>query len=254
MKRLFLLWFLICSSTAFAQQPVNNAQVGGTATDTNSGNKSAGTQRVVIATDQPQLTNKLLVTPDSVALPANQSVNVSQINGVTPLMGNGVTGTGSHRVTVASDNTPFAVKTDQTTHGTTDLVAADVTKIGGTAVVADPCEALAKTQVAISQTASTKVISAAASKKNYICSLVIVAGAAEIVNVVEGTGTTCGTGTAAIVGSTTAANGMSFAANGGLSAIGGNKTAIVGSGTNVDTCLSQSTTSRVAGWLTYVQQ
>lgn len=48
---------------------------------------------------------KLLVTPDSVALPANQSVNVSQINGVTPLMGNGTTGTGSPRVTIASDNT-----------------------------------------------------------------------------------------------------------------------------------------------------
>ena len=60
--------------------------------------------------------------------------NIKQINGVTPLMGNGVTGTGSQRVTVASDNTPFAVKTDQTTHGTTDLVAADITKINGTAV------------------------------------------------------------------------------------------------------------------------
>lgn len=32
--------------------------------DGNSGNKSAGTLRVVIATDQPALTNKLLVTPD----------------------------------------------------------------------------------------------------------------------------------------------------------------------------------------------
>lgn len=78
--------------------------VAGTTTDTNSGNKSAGTQRVVLATDQPALTNKLLVTPDSVALPANQSVNVSQINAVTPLMGNGTTGTGSLRVTLASDN------------------------------------------------------------------------------------------------------------------------------------------------------
>lgn len=87
----------------------NLAQVAGTATDVNSGLKSAGTIRVVIATDQPALTNKLLVTPDSVALPANQSVNVSQINAVTPLMGNGVTGTGSPRVTIASDNTAFAV-------------------------------------------------------------------------------------------------------------------------------------------------
>lgn len=33
------------------------------------------------------------------------SVNVSQINGVTPLMGNGATGTGSLRVTLADDNT-----------------------------------------------------------------------------------------------------------------------------------------------------
>lgn len=41
------------------------------------------------------------------ALVANQSVNVAQINGITPLMGNGVTGTGSQRVTIASDNTAF---------------------------------------------------------------------------------------------------------------------------------------------------
>jgi hypothetical protein len=40
---------------------------------------------------------------------SNQSVNVAQINGVTPLMGNGVTGTGSPRVTIASDNTAFTV-------------------------------------------------------------------------------------------------------------------------------------------------
>src|SRR5882724_11481245 len=91
----------------------NETQVAGTAMDVNSGNKSAGTQRVVVATDQPALTNKLLVTPDSVALPANQSVNVSQINAVTPLMGNGVTGTGSPRVTIASDNTAFSVNAAQ---------------------------------------------------------------------------------------------------------------------------------------------
>lgn len=74
-----------------------------TTVDTNSGAKSASTLRVVLATDQPQLTAKLLVTPDSVALPANQSVNVAQINAVTPLMGAGATGTGSQRVTLATD-------------------------------------------------------------------------------------------------------------------------------------------------------
>lgn len=39
------------------------------------------------------------------SLSSNASTNVSQINAVTPLMGNGVTGTGSLRVTIASDNT-----------------------------------------------------------------------------------------------------------------------------------------------------
>ena len=67
-----------------ANASTNVAQVAGTATDVNSGLKSAGTIRVVLATDQPALTNKLLVTPDSVALPANQSVNVNQLVGAAP--------------------------------------------------------------------------------------------------------------------------------------------------------------------------
>lgn len=88
-----------------ANQSVNAAQVGGTATDTNSGVKSNGTLRVVLATDQPALTNKLLVTPDSVALPANQSVNVAQMNGVTTSMNAGTSDTGTQRV-VQAQTTP----------------------------------------------------------------------------------------------------------------------------------------------------
>jgi hypothetical protein len=111
----------------FNPKTVNaNAMLAGTAADGNSGNKSAQTMRVVLATDQPQLTNKLLVTPDSVALPANQSVNAAQINGVTPLMGNGTTGTGSPRVTIASDNTAFPVNA---------TLSAETTKVIGTARV-----------------------------------------------------------------------------------------------------------------------
>ena len=41
-------------------------------------------------------------------LEANQSVNVAQINGVTPLMGAGNTGTGSPRVTIATDQAAIA--------------------------------------------------------------------------------------------------------------------------------------------------
>lgn len=87
-----------------ANQSVNVSQVAGTNTDTNSGVKSAGTLRVVLATDQPQLTNKLLVTPDSVALPANQSVNVSQVSGTATSVNNGTTDAGTTRVTLSSDS------------------------------------------------------------------------------------------------------------------------------------------------------
>jgi len=110
-----------------SNQSVNLAQLVGTATDVNSGVKSAGTLRVVLATDQPALTNKLLVTPDSVALPANQSTNVSQINAVTPLMGNGVTGTGSLRVTIASNNTAFTVNNTPTTPTASTISSAATT-------------------------------------------------------------------------------------------------------------------------------
>lgn len=117
-----------------ANQSVNVNQVAGTATDTNSGVKSAGTIRVVLATDQPALTNKLLVTPDSVALPANQSVNVSQMNGVAVTMGNGIAGTGVQRVAIASDNTAFSVIASLTD----SLVNASISAID--AVVAAPAD------------------------------------------------------------------------------------------------------------------
>jgi len=44
-----------------------------------------------------------------VSISGNQAVNVAQINGVTPLMGAGNTGTGSHRVTIASDQAAIPV-------------------------------------------------------------------------------------------------------------------------------------------------
>lgn len=57
---------------------VNVAQLAGTATSVSSGNKDNGTLRVTIATDQVQLTNKLLTTPD---LPALASTSTKQSDG-----------------------------------------------------------------------------------------------------------------------------------------------------------------------------
>lgn len=106
--------------------PVNNSQINGVTPLMGNGVTGTGAQRVTIASDNTAFAvNATLQTGAAVigALSANQSANVAQINGVTALMGNGITGTGSQRVTVASDNTPFPVKIDQTTPGTTNLVA-----------------------------------------------------------------------------------------------------------------------------------
>lgn len=113
-----------------ANQSVNQTQWGGTAVDVNSGTKSAGTVRVVIATDQPALTNKLLVTPDSVALPANQSVNAAQINGVTPLMGAGSTGTGALRTTESGSPTGTQSSVAGTVTADTTILASNAARMG----------------------------------------------------------------------------------------------------------------------------
>jgi hypothetical protein len=69
-------------------------------------NVSAGNALLV---DASATTQPISGTVTVGTFPDNEPFNVAQINGVTPLMGNGVTGTGSQRVTIASDNTAFTV-------------------------------------------------------------------------------------------------------------------------------------------------
>lgn len=67
-----------------ANSSVNVAQLAGTTTDTNSGNKSAGTLRVVLATDQPALTNALKVDGSAVTQPVSGTItaNIGTTNGL----------------------------------------------------------------------------------------------------------------------------------------------------------------------------
>jgi hypothetical protein len=120
----------------------------------------AGTANATVFTVQGIASmTKLLVTPDSIALPANQSVNVSQINAVTPLMGNGVTGTGSQRVTIASDNTAFNV---------------NVGAYPGLPTLAAVPETISATGTT---GATTATLAAAVGKTTYICGFAIRANA-----------------------------------------------------------------------------
>ena len=69
-------------------------------------------------------TNLRPLSMDTTGRPNN---NTAQINGVTPLMGNGIAGTGSQRVSISSDNTAFAVNS---------TLSAETTKVIGTVNVA----------------------------------------------------------------------------------------------------------------------
>lgn len=166
-------------------------------TSVNSGNKDAGTPRFVLATDQPQLTNKLLVTPDSVALPANQSVNESQINGVTPLMNNGSSGTGSQRFNVANDNSAIA----NWGHGATGSAApAGATYLGvnssGNLTGLVGCDSSAFLDMTTATT--TQIVALTSGKSIHVCNVAIQGGGTSTVTLKYGTATNCGTGTTAI--------------------------------------------------------
>ena len=121
------------TTTPPANASTNVAQVAGTATDVNSGAKSAGTMRVVLATDQPALTNKLLVTPDSVALPANQSTNVAQVAGTATDVNSGVKSAGTIRVVLATDQPALTNKLLVTPDALPANQSTNVAQVAGTA-------------------------------------------------------------------------------------------------------------------------
>lgn len=82
---------------------VNQATVG-IALPASGGPVAGGTSTNPIRIDPTGTTPQPVTQSGSWSLAANQSINVAQINGVTPLMGAGNTGTGSHRVTEATDS------------------------------------------------------------------------------------------------------------------------------------------------------
>src|SRR6185369_11518296 len=120
------------STTPPSNASTNVAQVAGTTVDTNSGAKSAGTQRVVIATDQPQLTNALKVDGSGVTQPvsgtvsiqSNASVNLAQIGGTTQSAANVVdSGNAAFKVNcvVGCSSTPGFTDNTAFTAGTTTI-------------------------------------------------------------------------------------------------------------------------------------
>lgn len=88
-----------------ANQSVNMAQINGVAPSMGNGASGTGVQRVTIANDSTGVVGLAAGSNVIGSLAANQSANVAQINGVAPSMGNGASGTGVQRVTIANDST-----------------------------------------------------------------------------------------------------------------------------------------------------
>lgn len=128
----------------------------------------------------------------------------------------------------------------------------DALKVAPTPTSFDPCFMQKKGNVAISQTATTKLVSGIPGQVISVCYARIVAGAAEIPSFWEGTGSACATGTVAVSGSATAASGESYAANGGFSGGVGLGTIAVTSKPGNDLCLAQSGSNRLSGNITFV--
>lgn len=186
-------------------------------------------------------------------------VNILGVNSATALAGNGVTGTGSLRVTIASDNSPVVgIGIGATAAAVPANASYTGLNVGGNLVgqIGDPCQTVAKTYTPISiiTATTTRIVAPTSAKKTYVCYMYLQTTAANNIAVVEGTGGTCGSSTAGIVGGTTAANGLNNAANSGQAFGNGGYATLATSGTNVDLCLITSASTPLAGHVVWVAQ
>jgi len=103
----------------------------------------------------------------------------------------------------------------------------------------------------ISLTTNTQIISGIASQKIYICHVNLVVSKPTNLAIVEGTGSTCGTGTAGVFGGSTAATGWNFGSNGGI-ATGNGVNVLRRTATAADNvCILTSSNGQVSGLIVW---
>jgi len=171
------------TTTPPSNASTNIAQIGGTSTVTGgvAGILAVGgnVANAVTATANPvpvggifTTTPATLTTGQTATLQFTAAQNVKHdlttVAGTAASTGNGTSNAGDLRVNIASDNTAFAVNNTQ--QGT---ASQNIAQIGGTAVVADPCQANVKSYVSISQTAGAQLVAGTSAKKIYPCSITV---------------------------------------------------------------------------------
>jgi hypothetical protein len=156
--------------------------------------------------------------------------------------------------TVTGTNTPYATSDD----GAGNCEAKfNIDQVGGVAVVQDPCQAVSHvfTPINISNGTTATIVAGTSAKKTYVCHLFLAAPVSVSVGIIEGTGATCATGTAGVIGGTTAATGIPL--TGGPSGFveGDGLSAGAATATNADNlCFAFSSAQQVSGVLVTVQK
>jgi hypothetical protein len=105
--------------------------------------------------------------------------------------------------------------------------------------------------VNISTATTTLAVTGVSGRQVRICAINLVAAAADNVALIEGTGATCGTGTAGMAGGTTAATGWNFAANGGLTMGSGLGEVMTTATAGDSVCLATSAATQLSGYIKY---
>lgn len=179
------------------------------------------------------------------ALTANQSVNVAQINGVTPLMGAGNTGTGSPRVTLATDQAAIATHG----HGATGAAVPSGAQQMGVRTGANmeaATQGSTSAAINVSTATTTQLVALSGSTQIRVTGLTVVAGGTGNITFVYGTGSNCGTGTTPISGAIPLVANVGFTMGAGLGPV-----LIIPASQAL--CITTSAAVQMSGWITYAQ-
>lgn len=203
---------------------------------------SRGAQYVAVGADGFNVTN---AGTFAVQIAANSSVNVAQINGVTPLMGNGATGTGSQRVTIANDSSAIGGKGEGATGATVPTGAVLAGAQSGANMVA-LIQASASAAINVSTATTTQLVALSGSTKIYVTSYDVIAGGTGNITFVYGTGSSCGTGTTSLTGAYNLTAQAGIAKGGGLGPV-----LVVPAGNAL--CVTTSAAVQMSGSIAYTQ-
>lgn len=173
------------------------------------------------------------------------SFNQTQINGVALLAGNGATGTGSQRMTIANDNSALPAWGLGAVNAAAPAGAQMQGVRSGANMVAQT-QANASVAISTASAATTQLIALAASSVIHITSFDFIAGGTTNVTLVYGTGANCGTGTTSLTGAYPLTAQAGIAKGSGVGPV-----LVVPAGNAL--CVTNSAAQQVSGSVSYTQ-